>query len=74
MAPRFFPSFGGIQPQPKPKPRPTIAGKGVFGDAGAGKSGTGGKGLGKGGMKRHRYVMLVVGCVRCEGAEGITQR
>lgn len=34
--------------------RPTLAGKGLIG--GAGKVGSGGKGLGKGGMKRHRYV------------------
>ncbi len=52
MAPKLFPSFGGVQP--KAKARPTLGGKGVIG--GGGKSGFGGKGLGKGGMRRHRYV------------------
>lgn len=52
MAPKFFPSFGGVQP--KAKARPTLAGKGVIGNGA--KSGFGGKGLGKGGLRRHRYV------------------
>ncbi len=51
MAPKLLPSFGL---QPKAKGRPTLGGKGVVG--GGAKSGFGGKGLGKGGLKRHRYV------------------
>ena len=51
---RLFPSFGGVKPQD----RPSLAGKGVIG--GGGKFGSGGKGLGKGGMKRHRYVNVLL--------------
>ena len=49
-------------------------GKGVFGHATGGKVGLGGKGMGKGGFKRHRYVLGVMSLVgrrgRGKGKEG----
>ena len=67
----FLPSFGGERPikksragaapssAPSGSQRKTIGGKGVIdggGGGGKGKHGIGGLGLGKGGLKRHRYV------------------
>ena len=61
---RMFPSFN-VQPtgesaqhaqiQSPPRSKKSLGGEGVIG---GGKVGPGGKGLGKGGLKRHRYVTL----------------
>ena len=61
---RMFPSFN-VQPtgdsarqaqiQSPPRSKTSLGGKDVIG---GGKVGLGGKGLGKGGLKRHRYVTL----------------
>ena len=67
----FVPSFGGertvnIRPAQNAAPsssapaatqRKTLGGKGIIG-GGKEKSGQAGVGLGKGGLKRHRYVMF----------------
>lgn len=72
MAPlaRMIPSFG-VQPLPNAAqsssgqisgsqrpPHSSLGGKGVIGTGG--KTGLGGKGLGKGGLKRHRYVRAIL--------------
>ena len=56
---KLIPSFGGEKPGQAAKsstrpPHSSLGGKGLVG-SGA-KTGLGGKGLGKGGLKRHRYV------------------
>ncbi len=56
--PKFLPSWGDRpvdvrSSAPGGTQRKTLGGKGIIG---AGKHGMGGKGLGKGGLKRHRYV------------------